>query len=147
MWTLRICKMPASSHESCMQGCTLRASPPVHWKLACTPRLDEVIHCTGVKVGAGTPDCCQILGFQETRENKKHCCYASRVFAFAAPHTYCYWLVRHTNWPTLIFTWFLSVKCLLFTRLWVGREKFLTQNLDVKTWRAGPFPVNRWRCS
>jgi hypothetical protein len=71
MWTLRICKMPASSHESSMQGCTLRASPPVHWELAFTPRLDEVIHRSGVKVSAGTPDCRQILGFQETGENKK----------------------------------------------------------------------------
>jgi hypothetical protein len=31
--------------------------------------------------------------------------------------------------------------------LWVGREKLLTQNLDVKTWRADRFPVNRWRAS
>jgi len=96
--------MPTSSHESSMQGCTLRASPPVHWKLPCTPLLDEVIYRSGVKVGAGTPDCCQILGFQETRENKKHCCYASWVFAFAA-HT-----LTATDWlaaligPRVIFT-------------------------------------------
>jgi hypothetical protein len=65
----------------------LRKSPPVvHWKLACTPLLDEVIHRSGVKVGARTPDCCQILGFQEMRENKKHCCHARWVFAFTA-HT------------------------------------------------------------
>jgi hypothetical protein len=57
----------------------LRKSPPVvHWKLACTPLLDEVIHRSGVKVGA--PDCCQILGFKETREN------TGWVFAFTA-HT------------------------------------------------------------
>jgi hypothetical protein len=31
--------------------------------------------------------------------------------------------------------------------LWVRREKLPTQNLDVKTWRAGHFPVNRWKCS
>jgi hypothetical protein len=47
------------------------ASPPVHWKLACTPLLDEAIHHCGVKGGAGTPNCCQILRFQGTWENKK----------------------------------------------------------------------------
>jgi len=37
-------------------------------------------------------------------------------------------------------------QCIMFgiCRLWVGREKLLTQNLDVKTWRAGHFPVNGW---
>jgi hypothetical protein len=33
--------------------------------------LDEAIHQSGVKVGVGTPNCCRILGFQETWETKK----------------------------------------------------------------------------
>jgi len=36
--------------------------------MACTSILDETIHQSGVKVGVGTPICCRILGFQETRE-------------------------------------------------------------------------------
>jgi hypothetical protein len=35
-------------------------------KRACTPLLDEAIHHSGVKVGVGTPNCCQIPGFQKT---------------------------------------------------------------------------------
>jgi hypothetical protein len=50
--------------------CIVRASPAVHWKLAFTPLLDEAIHQSGVKVGAGTPNCCWILGFQETGKQK-----------------------------------------------------------------------------
>jgi len=50
--------------------CIVRASPGVHWKLAFTPLLDEAIHHSDVKVGAGTPNCCWILGFQETGKQK-----------------------------------------------------------------------------
>jgi hypothetical protein len=37
----------------------------VHWKLACTPLLDEAIHHSGVKVGAGKLNCCLIQGFHK----------------------------------------------------------------------------------
>jgi hypothetical protein len=118
----------------------LRASPLVHWKLTCTPLLDELIYRGGVKTGAGTPDCCQILGFQETRENKKNTA-ASWVFAFAARTlTATDWLAALIGPPC---DFYMIPQCIIFTiyRLWVGREKLLTQNLDVKTWRAGHFPV------
>ncbi len=63
------------------------------------------------------------------------------------PHTYCYWLAGRTNWLTCGL--YMIPQSIMFTiySLSVGREKLLTQNLDVKTWRAGHFPVNRWRCS
>jgi hypothetical protein len=49
----------------------LRTSIAFHWKMACTPLLDEAIHQSGVKVGVGTPNLCNVHKFQKTRENKK----------------------------------------------------------------------------
>jgi hypothetical protein len=46
--------------------------------------------------------------------------------------------------PLVVFAWFLRYNVYY---LQVVGEKLLTQNLDVKTWRVGHFPVNRWRCS
>jgi len=35
---------------------------------------------------------------------------------------------------------------LIFTSLYLVREKLLTQNLDVKILSAGHFPLKHWRC-
>ncbi len=43
-------------------GYLLRASPSVHWKMACTRALDETIHQSGVKVGLWVHQfvCCRL---------------------------------------------------------------------------------------
>jgi len=81
----------------------VRASPAVHWKMACTPVVDEAIHQSGVKVGVGTPYCCRIMGFQETWEIKKRLLLVG-CFEFAA-HTLppTYWLVALIG-PSVSFT-------------------------------------------
>jgi hypothetical protein len=106
----------------------LRASPLVHWKLACTTLLDEAIHHTGVKVGAaGTPNCFARYGVFR-RHGKTTSTAASCMFA-----TYCYWLAGHTDWPAC--GPYKVPQCLMFNiySLGVGRENILTENLDVKT--------------
>jgi len=49
----------------------VRASPAVHWKMACTPVLDEAIHQSGVKVGVGNTILLQNTGVSRDTETKK----------------------------------------------------------------------------
>jgi hypothetical protein len=96
-------------------------------------------------VGAGTSNCCQKLGFQETQESKNHCCYLGVCIA-ANTLAASDWLIALIG-PRVGLH--MIPQCTLFSIycLWLGSENILTQNLDVKTWCAAHFPVNHWRCS
>jgi hypothetical protein len=81
----------------------LKTSLVFHWKLACTPLLDEAIHQSGVKVGVGTLNLCKIHEFlkRHGKTKKIDACWAFTIVV----HTFVTidWLVA-LNGSCVIFT-------------------------------------------
>jgi hypothetical protein len=53
------------------------------------------------------------------------------------------------DWLVSLIRLYMIPQSIMFRihNLCVGRKNLLTHNVDVKTWRAGHFPVNPWTCS